>query len=424
MYLFILLCCIYVLTLKLDVKTYILIISLGVLMYTVTKKTNGIESFANQDYSLLSMEEDVKPIVRNLVVYLTAFNSESYKTGKIWKNLVKKTSSAKCMSDQEFSFENTPVYSRQSGFYLGNNRIIGPYSNNIGIQFLDTFTIVIVCKHKVLDTSASEIELFKLYANSSDNNGLSLYIQSGSITNTANTQTGRLSLKYADQEPVLCRIDTNSEVMQFDKSAVSYYFVVKNTDVLRLLYLDSSSSTLHTIATLTLSNTDVTFSNKEMVINRLMNWNANIYAFGLFESALSDTDITNVYNHINNEYQKNIDVHFTDMVSNYNDIVNKLSKLKACPYDEKVCSECTSVVDWTDLSQIVSANAGCLKSINDFCALNADSHPFCACWKTSSTDYNSDRCKLLRSLFSDKNTLLDSLNMNDLSFIRNKSMGD
>lgn len=420
MYLFIFLCSLYLLSSKLHVKTYILIASLGVLMYTVTKKPYQIEKFADPDYSLLSMEEDIKPIIRNLVVYLTAFNSDSYKKGKTWKNLIKKSSTTKCMSDQEFTFENTPVYSRQTGYYLGSNRLVGPYSNNIGIQFLDTFTIVLACKHKTLDTSSAEIELFKLYANSADNNGLSLFIQNGSITNTASVQTGRLCLKYADQDPIICRRSSNSDVIQFDMSAVSYYFVVKGTDVLKLIYMDSSSSTLHTIATLTLSNTDVTFSNKEMVINRLMNWNANIYMFAVYETALPDVDITNVYNHMNNEYQKNIDVHFTDMVSNYNDILTKLNALKACPYDEKVCTNCSSVTDWTDLSQIVSANNVCLKSINDFCALNADKHPFCQCWKTSSADYNSDRCKLLRSLFSDKNALLDSLNMNDLSFIRNK----
>jgi hypothetical protein len=376
-------------------------------------------------YKRMDIEEDITDIQQRLVVYLTAFNKTSFNNmGRIWYNIAKIQKDGTCESADNsiFNFEMAPVFSRKTGMYLGNNRLVGPYCNALNIQFHNTFTILLVCKHGnlLVDDKNSEIELLKLYANSPNNNGLSLFIQKGSLKNDNNTQVGNLMFQYAQHDPQTCKVDKDHSFINFDRDSLTFYFIVKDTDNVRVLMMNENSNAIQQILKFTITNTDVTFSNKEMVLNRLLNWNGNLFNFAIYDKALSDELVSSFYTHIMNEYLKNIDPNFTVMLSQYNETLDILQSLTKCPYDKNVCDNCTSVGRWCDMNQVLNSSLQCKKSINDFCAANT-SHPLCKCWDTSSPIYNTDNCRLYRSIFSgEKTSSFDGLTAEDLEYIKNK----
>jgi hypothetical protein len=380
---------------------------------------------ALQKFKKMDAEEDITDIQNRLMVYLTVFNNRSFNNmGRIWNNIAALKQDGTCENNDNsiYSFELAPVFNRKSGLYLGNNRCIGPYSNALNIQFHNTFTIVVVCKHGnlLVDDKNSEIELLKLYANSPNNNGVSLYIQKGSLKNDNNTQTGTLLFQYANHDPLVCKVDKDHGYINFDRDILTFYYIVKDTDNVRVLMMNENSNSIQQILKFTITNTDVTFSNKEMIINRLLNWNGNIFNFAIYDRSLSDEQVSNFYTHVMNEYLKNIDPNFMAMLSQYNEALGMIQSLTKCPYDKTVCDSCTSVKKWCDMNQVMTSTAQCKKAINDFCSNNT-SHPLCKCWDTSSSLYNTESCRMYRSLYSGERTsCLEGLTAEDLEYIKNK----
>lgn len=192
-------------------------ISILVLIYTTIKiqfypeKNEHFEQNIN-NLKPIELEEQYTRIGKNLVVYNTAFNKNSYNNvGNTWFNVAATNADGTCdtkASNAMFNFELPPVYSRKNGFYMGNNRLIGPYSNAFKIQYHNTFTIVLACKHGnlLVDDTNNEIELFKFYANSPNNNGLSLYIKKGSLKNINNVQMGTLMFMYSNKPSMECKL--------------------------------------------------------------------------------------------------------------------------------------------------------------------------------------------------------------------------
>lgn len=376
-------------------------------------------------YKKMDSEEDILDIQTRLNVYLTVFNKTSFNNmGKIWYNIANIKHDGTCADsdNSKFNFELSPVFSRTNGIYLGNNRIIGPLSNALNIQFHNTYTIVIACKHGnlLVDNKNEEIELVKLYANSPNNNAITMYIKKGTLHTDNNTQVGTLMLQYSDNPPYECKVDREHDFINLDKDALTFYFIVKDTDNVRVLMMAEGSSTIHLILKFNISNIDVTFSNKELILNRLLNWNATIYNFAIYDRALIDEQVTTFYSHVITEYIKNLDPNFNEMLSQYNDSIGIIQALLKCPYDKTVCANCSSVKSWSDTNQVMNSSIQCRKSINDYCANNT-ANPLCKCWDTSSVIYNTDNCRLYRSIFSgEKNASFEALNPEDLEYIKNK----
>lgn len=397
-------------------------ISICVLIISIfLKKRYAKETFVDNitplndiltQYQLIDLNENIKDISTNLVLYNTAFNKKSYTDGLQWKSLI---------NNIIFDFDINPNFSKKNGFNLGNNRIIGPDSNLLNIDFINKFTILLVCKHGnlVTNNTNNEIELLKLYANSPNNNGIVLFIQENSLQINNNVQTGTLLFQQADSPPMPCLISTNDSSIQFEKDILTFYFIIKGNDHIRVLTMNEKNNSISELLKFNVANTDITFSNKEAVINRFKNWNSNIYNIAIYNTALTDDQITNVYNHILNEYLKYIDPNFQSMIQEYNDTITLLSNYLKCPYDKTTCDACSSINKWNDMSQLINANTTCRKAINDFCALNTN-NPLCKCWNNSSPMYNTDNCKLYRSIFSGTNACLDDLTQDDLDYMRAK----
>ena len=379
-----------------------------------------------QNLKPIELEEDITPIQSHLVDYLTAFNKSSYDIdGNIWTNIAAKQKDGKTCdtsaSNSAFTFEMPPVFNRKSGFYMGNNRLIGPLSNALKIQFHNTFTLVLACKHGnlLVDQTNNEIEILKMYANSPNNNGLSLYIQRGSLKNINNVQMGNLMFQYADREPLQCKLQPDHDMIPFEKDIYTLYFIIKETDHVRILTMTEKNNSVDEILRFNVENTDVNFSNKAVVFNRLKNWNASLYNLGIYDVALSDDDITKFYSHLMMEYMKYINQSYIDMIKQYNDTLTMLSKSLQCPFDTNVCKACSEVTKWSDMSQLLTSSTTCRKAVNEFCMANP-THSLCACWDSKTTNFNSSSCKSFRGIFAGRNLCLEGLSQADIDHIMSK----
>lgn len=418
---------------------WIIFISCLILLYTVLHTKGSVETFANdvlkskpvlledviKSYKKIDLEENIGAISSGLIMYNTAFNSKSYnKTGKVWYNIsTNSQQSENCGAPEtlNLNFEMAPVYSRKNGFFLSNNRIIGPYSNNIGIKFHSTFTVILAFKNGnlMVGNTNSEIELLKMYANSPNNNGLCLYIKNGSMVFQNNVQLGSLIFQYANKQPQTCLLGTKDTLMHLDKDILTFIYIVKDVDNVRILYMNEKSNIIQQLLRINISNDDITFSNKELVINRLLNWNANIYTFATYTKAMTDDEVTSFYNHVIAEHSKNSDAHYSGILDKYNATIDYLNNFSKCPFDANTCNACSTVSSWVDGTQIPLASSDCKRAIDVYCTTNSQ-QPWCKCWDKSSQLYNTNNCRVYRSLFGSKEKCYDNLDVDDIEYIKKK----
>jgi hypothetical protein len=383
------------------------------------EKHENIEHYLDEPQSLLDIldslkpitdEENFKPISKNLVLYYTTFNSLSYTPNtKEWRNVIDttKTKSGELKCNSSMYFDLLPSFSKVLGFTLGPNKLTGPFSNTLGINFRGQYSVVMAFKHGNLQndtTQYGKIELFKLWANSPNNNGMSLFIEAGSLQFVNNTQFGKLMFQYADYSPVHCKISKDDDLIPIEANILCFVFIVKLDDKVRVMYMTERSNNVNTLAQFNVATTDVTFSNKEMAINRFGNWNSNLFNYAVYGNAVSDVTITNIYQHIKNLYIATNDPSYRPVVNKYNETIDKLNKFISCPFDEKTCKSCEGVKEWNDISQVITAPSKCRKAISAFCKTNV-THPFCKCWDKKNDSFNTSSCKALKSVFEDDSSI-------------------
>lgn len=412
----------YLFTVRSSFDLSLLGLSLGMLLVNLYLTIEKKESFTEP----LSIEENYEEIAKRCSIYLTSFNKKSLPSSEstLWKNVGMMPLGENCKDvGGHFKFKNTPVFKPSNGITLGTNIMYGPYCNMLGISLESTFTFFIACRHGDFGgINAKQIDFLKLYANSDDNNGLSLYIETDSVENV-NAQVGQLFLKYTDADAQLCTFDGN-QVIPFDQLNLSIYFVIKDVDSIKVLYMIGDDSSINKLlelswASLNTSSSNPTFSNKEISINRNGNWVGSMYAFGIIPEAITDNEVTAIRNHLYGEYQKVINPDFAGLVSDYNSLLDKFNRLNGCPFDsESVCTSCADVTDWSDMGALMNASKKCKSAINSYCSTHND-HPLCKCWDPNHASTPS--CKLMRSMYSDDSRLLyDNLSQADLDYIKDK----
>lgn len=410
----------------------VVMIALGIaiLGLTILKSNRPVEFFSQtqepdfKNFQPISMEEDYATIIPKYSIYLTMFNKSSYpESGNEWINVAYKEPLEECkrVNNKKFMFENTPIFSKKGGIMMGTNRLFGPYSNNLNISLQSTFTIYFTCKHgDFVHNPGKEIELLKLYANSSDNNGLAFFIEGGSIAMNNNVQSGNLKFKFTDTDnTTTCLLNAADTSFTFDKINISMYFIVKDVDKIRILYMLGGSSVINQIALINIQETNSTFSNKELIINRFQNWKGSLYQLGVIPEAISDNNVSNIYKHSYSEYQKATNQDFLDLTNDYNAILDQLKNYTNCPYDQTVCSTCNTVTKWNDMNQVIASPIECKDAINTFCKINTK-HPLCKCWDTTYSGYQTDSCKLYRNIYSPQGRIYDNITQDDLLYIKEK----
>jgi hypothetical protein len=364
----------------------------------------------------INLEDNIassSAVAANTVAYLSAFNKNSYGgSGRTWTNLAKadaiKGGCSTPTSAVNWTFDTDPSYTRQAGFVMNTQSITGPLSCALGISCHTPYSVAIAFKPRdVTVAGTSAVEIFKLFANATNNTGLSLVIPANSIktTSTAAYTTTGLVVKIADKEYV-CTFSGSPDI-PVDKDLLSMLFITKDTETLTVIYMNEKSATQTTLLSVRdpaiLGDASINFSNKELAINATKNWNVNLLSLGIYKAALSSQEIGEFYSKFSSFYKRNRDDEYVALATSYNRLADTTEGLKACPYDAETCGACTDVADWRNtIGLLISAPPACKKAINNYCANanNLDDAKCGGCWNTKNALYNSDACKTTRSLLA------------------------
>lgn len=446
--LFILLVLVYLITNKANIQSVdliLLLVSVVALTWRSVINTNiyegNLEGFADgtstdqstladliASFETIKQDEDITRIKENLVMYFTAFHQMSYNSpSKQWASLIqavqKNTDENDTKCSTNLTFDVVPTFNRTNGFSLGSNGIKGPFSNNLNISFRNPYTIMLTFKNGKLyneSSISSGIELLKLYANSPNNNGISLYFEPGSLITQDTTEFGKLMLQFADSDPIQLKLTSADKLMRVDNNILCFIFIVRYDDSVRVIYMNETNNTTYELAKINISNSEITFSNKEALINGRKNWNARVYNVAIWNTALTDVYINNIYQHVLSLHNKFNSPSYTSMVKTYNEAAEKLSFLTKCPFDQKTCGSCKSISLWTDITQVLYAPLTCRQAVTKYCSANP-TKPMCECWNPKKEIYNTPACRVLRDAFEeDQQNLCKKISDKDLDCIKMK----
>ena len=386
----------------------------------------------------VSLDETLDPTTFNKIttVFLSTFNSASTQQLKArqWINIADpSTITAPCQDPKVpnlFTFSSEPI-DTTLGVQLGSqNKLTGPLSCALGINYTGNWTILLgaIPKDLTVIGDAADISLFNLYANDTGN-GVSIKIPKASVTARADgTLTCNLKV-FIGTNQYMC---TNGQTMDLlvDQDQLTTFFLVKDGSSLKLTYLTERSPTPQVLmSTKSLpapTDPSVNFSNKAMEVNPSNNWNASLTHFAVFNTALPDDAITALFQGAQKAYLKRKVQDYNKLIADYNTSVDASAKAVACPFDAGTCSKCESITKWTNpIALFTQATTECKKAVNDVCATNPK-NPYCSgCWDSSSPSYNSDACKMIRANFAagDSNlaVLYDNLRDEDIHYIKTKN---
>jgi len=357
--------------------------------------------------------ENISKFAGGLTLYYTSFSPSSYpNTSRRWFNISPFFATSKSCPDVSIDnthiyFSETPGYSKARGFSLGRNVITGPMCYQLGISMNDSFTIAFAMKFDSFSTVAptSNLEILKMYANTSGNNGLSLYLTNDyTMANTSGDISVNMYMAFGSLTPKLVSGLTSIN------PAYVYMFVISKSglNITLDIYpniadLSSNSSTKFIGVQIAVpANEDVLLSNKELKINGQANLQAHIYNFAVWNTVLSSYSIIDVYKNTQVELQKTNEM-LVDLAKQIADLKNRLLAKNSCPYDAKTCKACTGVTDWNNMSDIVlNAGSDCLYGIDQYCTNNPTVQA-CTCWNTSSALSSTPQCVRYTSIFNPNN---------------------
>ena len=248
----------------------------------------------------------------------------------------------------------------------------------------------------------SRMEVIKLYANTMNNNGISIYIDPG-YTIQGSILTGNFSFEYAD-------LKYDMKVNSIDQN-YTYLIVIMKNHLKMSVYLypniadisSTANSKIEIVQVEIPASKDVLLSNKEMRINGSNNLYAYMFNVGIYNKALTEQGLMDIYDHIKRELQKS-NLLLIEFNTKLDELAATISDLKKCPYDEPTCANCTGITDWSDMNNIIlNGTPECFEGINKFCIANPD-HPKCVCWNPTKTASRGRACKNYTTIFNTTHT--------------------
>jgi hypothetical protein len=348
------------------------------------KKTS--DEFSNE------YNEDLSAIEKNLELYVSTYSKDSYDgKGPILYNISPNKDKISVINMQgkiltrDFEFEQEPIWNPEKGLFMGKNVLTGPLSLNLGISGNAEFTVFIACKHDTLDMSQENIELLKIYANTNNNNGLSLQLYDlvSGIVPFGKMRVMFAGITYESSEKVL-----------LDKNNLYVYVITKTPSVLSLKVLTDANETVHEILMERIQNQECLLSNKAMKINTTKTWNAYFKCFGIFKTAINDTELRMLQEHIVKQ-EKSLEKHIVEYKKRILVLNRTIDHMKKCPFNANTCDICDKTADWSDATTILLAQNDCKKAIDTFCKQNPK-HPRCYCWDEKNPLYNTPNCANVR----------------------------
>jgi len=373
--------------------------------------------------------EDLTKFIRNLTLYYSAFSTSSYPTStRRWLNISPFFVSPQTvcpdvsMEDTNCIFTEVPSFSRENGFGLGVNKIVGPQSHQLGISANDAFTIFFTIGFDDFPDKTNmkaPLEIIHLYANTISNTGIVFAVNHNYSVNNE-LVTAELLFSIGDVQHKIPNFTINQNYI--------YFFTITKigSHILLKAYpnigeISSTSSFNILLSDIKVDTTkDIMLSNKEMVLNANQNVPGHIFNLGFYNKSIPDSMINDLYMNIQTEIQKNNELlqQFAGTITN---LQTQLSNTKACPYGSSVCSACVGVTDWTSMTNVIlNANTDCLAAINKYCTTN-HSQDLCACWNPSSVLSQTNQCKSYTGIFQGgKCVTTDSIDSESLATIKQK----
>jgi hypothetical protein len=385
------------------------------------KYLNGLLTDSNLNKSIVSATvpkttqidtQSILGITRDLQVLITTYGGQSY--NGIGNTLYNISMNKNCSPDnictpqgiiatKNFTFEDQEAsFTETKGLFLGNNRISGPMSLNLGISGNGEFSIFVICRHDELSLGKQLVNIFKLYGNTANNNGMTLNIEG--VVSTP-TQAGKLSLNFDAQTFV-------SGLIPMDPNVVYTYVILKKPASVRIVMYSSISATPTEVLNAKLNASDVLFSNKTMCINCYSNWYAYIRAFGAYNVYLNDDAVKQIYTYMTTEETK-LDDAYKKYQASLAAITASLEKLKSCPYDATTCVKCAEIKDWTATQDVINSSPDCITAIDTYCKAHTGEE-ICKCWNPKSSVYNTLQCQNYRNIFKQQATTMDTATIEKL----------
>lgn len=374
------------------------------------------ENFEELALTVGPYNEDLARISRDLQAYYSCFSANSYAgSGSMWTNLSRalQASSTSCgISDYDSShmrWENPPSFAPRDGFMLGANSATGPESHRAGISTLGAFSVFAFVRFTGLAASStSDYEVFNVFANTPNNNGLRLFIQGSTVQPRTGGAKVVFKVEYGGSltgadTVFTCAVENRSDV-DVDFESNYLLVVVKEYNALRVHMYRAPGSGRVDMLSRPLGSTAFKFSNQEIVLNRGKNLNARVMAFGIYSRALGDSELHELQGHLyeqlarleprNQETQVQI-------LQLQQQVQTLQTQLTACPFDAATCGACSMVRDWSSWGGVLAAaDSVCLDAVNRFCTDNPG-HPQCSCWNSNSAAYHTNACRNYRGVFTD-----------------------
>ena len=379
--------------------------------------------------------EDISAFSTGLTVYYSAFSASSYSgSGKTWYNISpffsKGIGAGACpdvpVTKTHAAFYEVPSFSTATGFALGRNFLVGPQSYQMGMAFNGSFTIALAIQFDAFSVAppAANLEFLKLYANTVGNNGLNLYMKPNYQQNGASgVYAVEVYAGFGDDAPV--RIAGLTTI----NTAYVYLFVVSKSGLNLSLTIFSDVANLSSTASTNfvtklpiVAATDVSLSNKEMVINTNANLQAHVFSLAVWNMALGVAGMASVFANLQVQLQKQ-----NPTVLSYANTIaywqNQAAAANKCPYDDATCKACSGVTQWNNVSDLIlNGGSKCLSLIDQYCTNNPTMN-MCACWNTSSALSGTDQCKQYKAIYrgADKNNVdINAIDADSLRQIREK----
>jgi hypothetical protein len=318
----------------------------------------SIEKYENKQNSEVKIittdHENIDNIKDNLVVYLTSYSKKSFDKGK-WNNI----SPNKTTDNNSFSFINEPIYTSMQELKFQSNKIIGPYSMNLGIDIRKDFTLFLNIKISKLITTQKLFKIFELYA-IKDNIGIFLHL--------IQDVKGVLFLKIMSAFTK----DIYYKLSNFSLFDNNYHLITitKNSEFLKLYIDNYFDNTFNLPVQEPIQVFDNKFSNRTTIIldntdNNIINY---ITHFGIYNKALNLNELTQLYNYIKDIMLKQSDT-YNKLLKEFKDVKNNMNSSKQNPFNNNSIKEkCNMITDWSNFDLIISkADDNCLKAINEYC---------------------------------------------------------
>lgn len=394
------------------------------------------EKFVNNTPAENKNNENIAYISNGLTIYYSVFSDTSYNIDsgnqgdlKKWYNIsqyFKQNDGTTCSlmkyNDSHMMFFNTPKYSRQDGIMLGNNYITGPMSYTLGIASNTQYSMFVLLKFMSISPSTNDIEIFQIFGNTQNLNGIRLFF-TGNNTDTVSKDIsgGNLYLQIGSNEPLKCTRDGKHNIMFQHNKPYLLIMTNNNSNIKLSLYEGIKENKVDLINSPVSSQMyDVSFSNKNMLINQNQNINGNIFSFGVYNRILGDNDMINLQTHLFSLIQTE-DAMIKEKDAEINNMKNEIENMKMCPYDQTTCSQCKSITDWSNINAILTTrDEACLNAINQYC-MNNPAHHLCKCWNSNDSSYTSNQCTNFRNIFTNSSCAdINNLSAIQISNVKSK----